>query len=210
MALTLSAVLAGSTIAKSTSLLLDCKQGKTNNSVLELLPRAGRSGKPIINTGGQLVLARCDSVTIINMDIRATESYPDADYIVDYLEEEPLRATVSNNIFRNFPRGVFRHTTVNGLTVTGNEFITFGNVGYMLDPLNVGNQFTRSTITVTENDELVVPPTMTISSNTLSNIRYVTFVNIQSTRGSVVINSNACQTGICGWGNDYNITTIPL
>jgi hypothetical protein len=203
-------ILVGTRISQSLPLLIDCGQAKTKNAIIEQLTRSGRSGKPIVDVSAQLVLAKCDSITISNIDFRTTSAYPDADYIVDYLEEEPLSVTLTSNVFTGFPRGVFRHTTVNGLTVTGNIFTAFGRAAFILDPDNEGNLFTRSIITATENPLLSTPATMTISSNTLSGIVYVTFVNIQSTRGSVTINNNICQNTLCGWANDYNISTVPI
>lgn len=137
-------------------------------------------------------------------------TYPDADYLVVWDETEAIRATITNNVFRYFPRGVFRHTTVNGLSVTSNTFTDFGRSNFITDLTNLGNSYTRSVITVTENAALAVPAAFDINSNVISNIRYVTFVNVRSTRGRVTINSNTCQNGLCGWTNDYSLPDTPL
>lgn len=87
----------------------DCAQGKTKNAIIEQLTRNGQTSKPVVNVSSQLVVARCNTITIRNVEFRATSLYPDADYVVDYLGEEPLAAIITDNVFRYFPRGVFRH-----------------------------------------------------------------------------------------------------
>lgn len=101
-------------------------------------------------------------------------------------------------------------TTVNGLIMTGNIFSDFGKAAFIIDPDNEGNSFSRSIVTVTENADLTTPIAITISSNSLINIRYATFINIQATRGSFVIDNNNCQNTICGWTNDHAIIGVPM
>lgn len=176
--------------------MLDCALSTRKGAIIEYMPVTGKTGRPVVFDSSQMVLSGCESITINNVEFIATQSYPDGDYVVASAEEQPMKATFTNNVFRYFPKGVFRHTTVDRLVMTGNALTDFGNPDFIVDPFNPGNKETRSVVTVMENVALSNPISVTITDNALYNIKYVTFVNIQSTRGDVDISNNICKDGV--------------
>jgi hypothetical protein len=176
---------------------IDCSYN-TNNIGTIHVDDGDANAAVTLYTMFNISILNCEGFQTSNIQYIATSDYQD---VVLFNSEQtvPMTWNITYCSFSNYPRGIVSHDAVVSVLVDNCQFTQFNATPWV-----------NSTITTTNRalfilyDDVNTPANINITNNVISEISYITFLEIRQSKGNITVLNNVCHKG-CGWNDSMTI-----